>query len=39
VLGEDGALVESVERYQAYLTDSERSPNTIKAYAHDLKNY
>jgi integrase/recombinase XerD len=23
----------------AYLTDIERSPNTVKAYAHDLKDY
>ena len=27
------------ERYLAYLTDIERSPNTIKAYAHDLKDW
>ncbi len=31
--------VEPVERYLAFLTDIERSPNTIKAYAHDLKDY
>lgn len=28
-----------VERYLKYLTDIERSPNTIKAYAHDLKDW
>ena len=39
VLGDDGAPVEPVERYLAYLTDIERSPNTIKAYAHDLKDF
>jgi len=39
VLGEDGAPVEPVERYLAYLTDIERSPNTVKAYAHDLKDF
>jgi integrase/recombinase XerD len=39
VLGDDGVPVEPVERYLAYLTDIERSPNTIKAYAHDLKDY
>lgn len=39
VLGDDGAPVGPVERYLAYLTDIERSPNTIKAYAHDLKDY
>src|ERR1039457_3886665 len=37
VLGDDGFPVEPVERYLAYLTDIERSPNTIKAYAHDLQ--
>ena len=31
--------VEPVERYLAYLTDVERSPNTVKAYAHDLKDW
>lgn len=39
VLDEDGGPVEPIERYLAYLTDIERSPNTIKAYAHDLKDY
>jgi len=33
VLGGDGVPVEPVERYLAYLTDVERSPNTVKAYA------
>jgi site-specific recombinase XerD len=39
VLGDDDFPVEPVERYLAYLTDIERSPNTVKAYAHDLKDY
>jgi integrase/recombinase XerD len=39
VLGDDDVPVEPVERYLAYLTDIERSPNTVKAYAHDLKDY
>jgi site-specific recombinase XerD len=39
VLGEDGVPIEPVERFLAYLTDIERSPNTVKAYAHDLKDY
>jgi integrase/recombinase XerD len=39
VLGDDDAPVAPVERYLAYLTDIERSPNTIKAYAHDLKDW
>src|SRR4249920_949070 len=39
VLGTDGVPVEPVERYLAFLTDVERSPNTVKAYAHDLKDW
>lgn len=39
VLGDDDIPVEPVERYLAYLTDIERSPNTIRAYAYDLKDY
>jgi integrase/recombinase XerD len=39
VLGDDAAPVEPIERYLAYLTDIERSPNTVKAYAHDLKDW
>src|SRR2546430_1502190 len=38
-LGDDDTPVEPIERYLAYLTDIERSSNTIKAYAHDLKDY
>ena len=36
VLGDDDLQVGPVEWYLAYLTDIERSPNTVKAYAHDL---
>ena len=39
VLGDDDLPVGPVERYLAYLTDIERSPNTVRAYAHDLKDY
>jgi integrase/recombinase XerD len=39
VLGADGVPVEAVEGFLAFLTDVERSPNTIKAYAHDLKDW
>jgi hypothetical protein len=39
VLGDDDVPVEPVERFLAYLTDIGRSPNTVKAYAHDLKDY
>ena len=39
VLDRDGVPVGPVERYLAYLTDVERSPNTVKAYAHDLKDW
>ena len=31
--------VEPVERFLGYLASVERSPNTIKAYAHDLKDW
>lgn len=37
VLGDDGAVVEPVERYLAYLAALERSPNTVRAYAVSLK--
>src|SRR6266480_4313142 len=39
VLGDDGAPVGPIERFLAYLSDIERSPNTVRAYAHDLKDY
>jgi integrase/recombinase XerD len=39
VLGDDDAPIEPIERYLAYLTGIARSPNTVKAYAHDLKDY
>ncbi|MBV9444870.1 MAG: tyrosine-type recombinase/integrase [Streptosporangiaceae bacterium] len=39
VLGDDAVPIDPVERYLAYLTDIERSPNTVKAYAHDLKDW
>jgi len=39
VLGGDDLPVPAIERYLAYLTDVERSPNTVRAYAHDLKDY
>jgi hypothetical protein len=39
VLSDEGGIVEPIERYLAYLTDIERSPNTVKAYAHDLKDW
>jgi len=39
VLGDDDTPIEPVERYLAYLTDIERSPNTVRAYAFDLRDY
>src|SRR5712692_11002367 len=39
VLGDDGVPIRPVERYLAFLTAVERSPNTVRAYAHDLKEY
>jgi integrase/recombinase XerD len=39
VLDDDHRQLEPVEQFLAYLTSIERSPNTIKAYAHDLKDW
>ena len=39
VLGGDQVPLEPVERFLGYLTSIERSPNTVKAYAHDLKDW
>ena len=39
VLGDDDIPVDPAEGLLAYLTDIERSPNTVKAYAHDLKDF
>src|SRR5512134_3121147 len=39
VLGDDDLPIPPVERYLAFLTDVERSPNTVRAFAHDLKDY
>ena len=39
VLGDDDVPVEPVEGYLAYPTAVERSPNTVKAYALDLKDF
>jgi hypothetical protein len=39
VFGDDDVPVVPVDRFLAYLTDIGRSPNTVKAYSHDLKDY
>ena len=39
VLGDEDIPIEPMERFLAYLTDIERSPNTVRAYADDLKDY
>lgn len=39
VLGDDDASVAAIEGYLSFLSEVERSPNTVKAYAHDLKDY
>ena len=39
LLGDDQIPVEPVERFLGYLTSIEKSPNTVKAYAHDLKDW
>lgn len=37
VIGRDFRPVDPVERYLAWLSNLGRSPNTVRAYAHDLK--
>ena len=39
VIGADLRPVEPVERYLAWLSRIERSPNTVRAYAQDLKTF
>jgi site-specific recombinase XerD len=39
VIGSDSRPIEPVERYLAWLASIERSPNTVRAYAQDLKAY
>ena len=39
LLGEDLVPVPPVERFLAYLAAIDRSPNTVRAYAHDLKDW
>ncbi|MDQ3358994.1 MAG: site-specific integrase [Actinomycetota bacterium] len=39
VVGDDGLVLDPAERFLSFLTDSGRSPNTVKAYAHDLRDW
>ncbi|QIS23370.1 site-specific integrase [Nocardia terpenica] len=39
VLTGGGWVVEPVDRFLAHLTAIDRSPNTVRAYAHDLRDY
>src|SRR6266567_1825965 len=39
LLGNDQVPLEPVERFLGYLASAEKSPNTVKAYAHDLKDW
>lgn len=39
VLDRDWSVVEPVEAFLAHLHAVERSPNTVKAYAHDLRDW
>src|SRR5215211_3929333 len=39
VLGDDDAPVGPIDRWLAYLTAIGRSPNTVRAYAFDLRDY
>ena len=34
-----GMTVDPVERFLAHLTAIDRSPNTVRAYAHDFRDY
>ena len=36
---EDGSVVEPAESFLAHLHAVERSPNTVKTYAHDLRDW
>ena len=37
VVGDDHLPIDPIYRFLAYLDDVERSPNTIRSYAHHLK--
>jgi hypothetical protein len=39
VIGADRRAVEPVEAFLGWLTDTERSPNTVRAYAGDLRQF
>ena len=39
LLGDDQVPFESAERFLGYLASIEKSPNTVKGYAHDLKDW
>jgi hypothetical protein len=39
VIGADRRPVEPVEAFLRWLTDTERSPNTVRAYAGDLRQF
>jgi len=39
LLGDDHVPVEPAERFLSYLAAAGKSPNTVKAYAHDLKDW
>lgn len=39
VLEDDGDPVRAADRFLGFLSSSEKSPNTVKSYAHDLKDW
>ena len=39
VLGDDQVPVEPIEQFLAYLASIRRAPNTVKAYAHDSRDW
>jgi integrase/recombinase XerD len=39
VLEDNGSPVGAADRFLGFLSSSEKSPNTVKSYAHDLKDW
>lgn len=39
VIDDSHAMIDPVDRYLAFLSASDHSPNTVRAYAHDLRDF
>lgn len=39
VIDDCHAMIDPVDRYLAFLSASDHSPNTVRAYAHDLRDF